>query len=604
MTKQRIARQQMDTQQLESISKFLKQVGRESLFEYLDISEDVTDEEAKEAIKSRRSWAQGQQANPKYRNEAIWFIKNATTLRKVLLESRSAYLEHLHSAQHQEHLGALRLFIMGAMADGVLSARAEASIRARGRRQGLPDQLVIQTIEQQLKEQHATRQGVAAEVATDPTMPSNTPDHYSVLGVAPAASMAELEAAYRSRYRQAGRLDSSERARLVYAELDAAWNVLRDPIRRATYDKLSSRRPATSEPAPAATSLNLDRSLTDDSLSSEVPRLPDGLKQRIIQPVHAPRLEVDGPETMQLSVGRAPSVIKLMVRNLGSGRMSGRIHADRPWVVPSPSRLDPLLKEQGVELTILPDQMPRRRGKCRVTIHTRTAGNRSVMLEVQRAWRLSSLLSVAGALLAVLVVGAATVLYTPAPPRTGRLIIGVDPPAGEIYINDTLVSTQGALDSEAGFPIDVPFTLRVQTDGFSSWSQEVLVPAGETVVLKPVLQLEDPMDFVPDADWEEGGIDSEALQAEIREHTSAFNRCFSHHLSADPGFTAIIDVKGYVNQLGKISRLEFQDRNFTSDAVDHCLTRQFRALSLPLLNPRYDYGTFEHIFHYTVPPKP
>ena len=43
------------------------------------------------------------------------------------------------------------------------------------------------------------------------------------------------------------------------------------------------------------------------------------------------------------------------------------------------------------------------------------------------------------------------------------------------------------------------------------------------------------------------------------------------------------------------------ERNFDAPEIDHCLRRQFRGLSLPLLNPRFDYATFKHTFQYTVP---
>lgn len=67
--------------------------------------------------------------------------------------------------------------------------------------------------------------------------------HYEVLGVAPTASAEEIRAAYRSAARavhpDAGGSPAAMR------RLNAAWHVLRDPGRRALYDRaLAGDRPA------------------------------------------------------------------------------------------------------------------------------------------------------------------------------------------------------------------------------------------------------------------------------------------------------------------------------------------------------------------------
>jgi DnaJ domain len=68
-------------------------------------------------------------------------------------------------------------------------------------------------------------------------------DHYRVLGVAPRAGHEEIKRAYTERALQVhpDRLvgaspDEIERAHFKMGELNAAWEVLRDPERRAQYD--------------------------------------------------------------------------------------------------------------------------------------------------------------------------------------------------------------------------------------------------------------------------------------------------------------------------------------------------------------------------------
>ena len=628
----------MDPQQLETLNTFLSQVARDNLFQYLGLRLEATDDEARAAIKKRRSWAQGQQSNPKYRSEAIWVIKNISLIKQILLEERTTYVQQLRLEKHRSALRTLSVYILGAMAGGVLSNLAEKAIRERGVKLGLPETLINQQIERLLKDQNAHREGEGEgtpgdesgiedspvdlfDPETDPEEPIKPPpepvanldrfvDHYAVLGVEPEASTEQIEGAYRNRYRQAGRLDSPSRARMLYTELDAAWHHLRDPLRRTKYDRLRRHVKQGGDfksPPPDTDFGDPYTSEAEDFITSEAPRLPDGLAQRTYQPGsgqgRVPKLEIDGPEELRLSVGRSPKKITLTVRNTGNGSMSGRIHADRPWVSSSPARLAPLLKEQVIELTIDPGEMSRQRGQCRVTVSTRTGGNRSVMLQVQRSGRILPYI-IGG----VTLVGAAVAIvpFIGDAPSTnlsgqGRLIVKIDPPVGEVYINDALINTQGALDTEAGFPLDTPFTVKIQADGFKEWFKTTTVASGKTVLLDAELELTDPMNFAPKNEWEEGGLNTGALQGEINEHSASFEHCFAGSNLGAPGYTAILDVQGYINQLGAVARVDFLDRNFDAPELDHCLRRQFRGLSLPLLNPRFDYATFTHTFHYTVP---
>ncbi|MEW1910025.1 J domain-containing protein [Kitasatospora sp. NPDC085895] len=76
------------------------------------------------------------------------------------------------------------------------------------------------------------------------------PDHYAVLGVDPSASARQITAAYRALVRvlhpdgRPAQPPSAERL----GEVFAAYEVLRDPDRRAAYDARLHRRP-TAEPS-------------------------------------------------------------------------------------------------------------------------------------------------------------------------------------------------------------------------------------------------------------------------------------------------------------------------------------------------------------------
>ena len=72
--------------------------------------------------------------------------------------------------------------------------------------------------------------------------------HYEVLGIPVRATAEEVRAAYR-RAARASHPDAGGDGRTM-SELNAAWHVLRDPGRRAAYDRLLARRPASGAASP------------------------------------------------------------------------------------------------------------------------------------------------------------------------------------------------------------------------------------------------------------------------------------------------------------------------------------------------------------------
>jgi hypothetical protein len=71
---------------------------------------------------------------------------------------------------------------------------------------------------------------------------SHDRSHYDVLGVSFGASIEEVRAAYRRAARDHHPDAGGDPARMT--DLNAAWHVLGDPVRRAAYDRELARRPA------------------------------------------------------------------------------------------------------------------------------------------------------------------------------------------------------------------------------------------------------------------------------------------------------------------------------------------------------------------------
>jgi hypothetical protein len=537
----------IDLKKLSAVEAFLQQRGATDLYAYLKLTDDADLAEVEAALKKRRRWAQGQQSNPKYRSEAVWLIKNLSTLHHVLLEQGADYRSHLDSARSAEALATLEPFILGALADGVLTAKAEAVLLARGMEMGLSEPAMLRRVEVLMCEHGAQR---------------------SAVGLASAQTLA---------------ISPEDRERLRAGE-------------------------SLSEPPKPPRPLARLRPLEEDPNTSEAPPPPVGL--RSLQPgqpagilSHSPQLAVEAPAEQLVVVGSKPVSVQITVRNVGMGRMSGKVHADRPWLKISPSKLDPKANQQVITLTIEPGEMTRRRGQTRVTVSTRSAGNQSLLLQVQRRRSLLPLAAVGGVIIGVLLFIASQLFSAGTDPADSgsRRLGGGPPPTGDIYIDEELMSTEGVLDIRAGFPTDEPFLLQVMADGFARWTERVTVTGGEMKVLKPELILVDPMVYTPASEAVQGELDEQEVSSAIQSHKTQFDRCFVTHVQANPGQVVILEVRGVVDQMGKVSRLDFQERSYESTTLDACLRRQFRALDLPLLNSRYDYAVFEYIFHYTVP---
>ena len=170
---------------LANIDRFVLSVGAVSLFDYFEVSPETAEDQRDQILAARRRWAQGQQANPKYRQEALWIIKNWELCRSAILvgDGRNRYMAHLRAGEAQQHLTALGHFIEGAIDHGELGLSGVQKVLEHGARLGLEVSAIQQQIDQTLLEQGALRREShdAAFV-----------DHYEVLGIHATASVNKI----------------------------------------------------------------------------------------------------------------------------------------------------------------------------------------------------------------------------------------------------------------------------------------------------------------------------------------------------------------------------------------------------------------------------
>jgi hypothetical protein len=128
----------MDPKELKEIDRFLTLTGAVDLFAYMGLPPTADADLADLAIQDRREWAQTQQANPKYRTEALWVIRNAAVVRRALVQEVAAYRAHTSQRSLEPRLRQLEDFIQGVLSGGGLSPKATDAIRKKGQALGVP----------------------------------------------------------------------------------------------------------------------------------------------------------------------------------------------------------------------------------------------------------------------------------------------------------------------------------------------------------------------------------------------------------------------------------------------------------------------------------
>lgn len=550
----------MDLRTFERLHRELERFDSPTLFAYLEIAPTASIRETEAGIEARRSWAQGQQSNPKYRAEAIWFIQNCGRIREFLLQNRADYLRFIDSQVRRGGLDQLEMFIKGALIHGELSPLAEIAITRQAERIGIPADIAEGCLDRILGEEGLERAGAL-------------PDHYSALGIHPLLPHDQLEAYYKRRRKWVNNISERARFRRLSTALEAAWWVLGDAERRRLYDYQYTR--IFPEPPPLSELATITPEHTEEA-TAEPEATAEVRPERL-----APKLLVEAPDVIRPRPARKPISVSIVVRNTGRGEMAGSVRVDQPWASASPTDLDPRQPEQTVTVTIDPMAMPEDRGEVRVTIATRRCGNRTVVIESRRKVYVKQLLT-AGALLTVAALIGFPLLAGLQRLSTStqtHLVVRADPPTGDVSIDGHPLGIGGVIDVHESFPVNEPFTVRIEANGFESWEEEVTVLEGELLILTPRLKLAEEMTFRPVASDSRSDLSPAEVTAAVEPMRRGIDAC----ISSETG------LRGYVSPLGVLIGLEVTSGDA---AARDCLTRQLRAVVFPR-NTTTSYSAFE-----------
>jgi hypothetical protein len=268
----------MDARDLQQIDAFLADLGQASLLEYYGITPDSSAEDVKARIKSKRAWAQAQQANPKFRFQALWLIKNNSLVQRVLLQEMKQYVEAVSARERDRKLQMLDLFVQGSLVSGRLSSESEAAIRRQAAEMGLSEAETSRYLDEKIGQDDQSSLFEEPEDAPS-TAQDDFIDYYQLLQISPQATAEEVEEAYRERYRWARTLKDLQRANDIYRQLEQAWRVLSDMTRRRDYDDQRRKRervssaPSGAPEVPAALRASALEDKERESLSKPEPSL-------------------------------------------------------------------------------------------------------------------------------------------------------------------------------------------------------------------------------------------------------------------------------------------------------------------------------------------
>ncbi len=546
----------MTPEELARISTFLEITGVPSLFHYLQLEEeDVPLAEAQRRVNERRSWAQAQQANPKYRTEALWILRNGGLFQRSLVDEAAEYRK--------------------------LQADASAQV---------------------------------------PTLHGQERfhNHYAVLGIGPSASTIELEAAHRARYRWARGLRDQDKAEAHYKEIAAAWHVLNDPARRASYDVLYREEVGmgaeweedTGVERRALALLGPPEEETPPPVHVELPSpFPPKAEMKRLQR-RAPgepkrRMEVVGKWPRRVWARRSKFSINVRLNLGGTAPLWVTVSTNQDWLQARTKRI--LLEEEGCRLSFELDSLAlsERRTSARIVLEAGNGERDTLVLEVRRGG--VSPRRIATALL-VLVAALGAGLFSGWVP--GELLFGtrshgdvagaavapgltlqVDPAPDALLLDGEPIDPETRSIASSELPQARAFTVEARKEGFETAKEMISLRRGSSRHLVLALPLSDPMDFAPgrrDRALPDSGQVARAAAVAIDGAKPALRGC----LSPVEINLSNLSIQLFLHPDGHIQGVKQLGEPADELPALLCLRRTLRALATPEFQA--DYAVIEY----------
>lgn len=541
----------MDARELEEIDRFLRDVGKPDLYAYYELGPLSGPSDVDAALRKRRAWAQGQQANPKHRTEALFLIKQNGLLRRALLDEAAAYRQHTRRDEPPFAIPDADVYALPDTTDP--TEEVPLPTRSRPPEPLGPDPDAWQSIDRTVVADPSVSQALSRlRAGEDPSLPY-VPEPTDVSGVRPGvlvdrSARARPEPLRPEPVRPEPR--SAEPGRAPRTPPDVADGRVRRP-------EPSRRRDGPADPGSLAR-----------SLPPAAPLSP------------TPRLVVQSQTRVSLEVSDRPVHYRFVIRNSGSGRMPGQVTADRPWIrVPIPY-LEADAPEHTREILVDPKDIPTQTAQGTVTIQTEHGEKHSFAVMVVKR-KTSWWLPVAAGVAVVGALGGALWWNTHASHAAqATLDVTVDPPATGVFLGGREIGSGAAL--RVSLPAEQKVHLLVRSAGYAPYDEDLLGKPGE--VLRRDIKLH-PEQYAawtpPDGPATQLGPEAEAV---VNAQLTTLAACYPDgHEPAIVQFTYTV----YVGPDGQVRDLSLQNANYTTPPAATCVREVFNAMRFPPFSGAY-----------------
>jgi hypothetical protein len=594
----------MDARHLESAAEFCSIVGAPHLLAYLGIDASCDPEEAASKLRERRKFMQGMQANPKYKQEAAYLIRNMHALSEVLREP-AAYAAHVARMEEAAQLPVLEITIRGMLKGGSLTDEQEDYLRRNAEQMGISAGAFAETL---------TR--IAAEVGAPlrvpptpgprlqslPPVPSTPPSSRPPI-VRPATSPQRPPPPPVSRPSSPRTPTSAPAEPHRQRSLSPAEPVKSTVQPFEVLHPTSERGNLTGPPArhrdvgptdavmgaPTAPPVRMRHAEPLPGRSSETDPF---VRARNRQIRNRTRVEVVGDTVRRVPLKNKKVATRFTVQVTGGG--GARVSTDQPWLLAEPQRVEPGVSEAVIEVRIDPQGFVGTRATGVVAVQTQDGDRANVAFEVERVSSLSPFM-VAGAIGLVAIVAVAALGSSLLPvwnqSRSASLTIDIDPTAEEVRIDGVLVGSGPHVRIEN--PQTGIVVLSVTQSRFRPYETQFEVPPGRDSNIKIALDLATKLDFVPAPTMARASLDTAVVRRVMQHSTKEFDGCI--RLGIPFGQTANGSLKIHIGKDGVPIGLE-ADASANGPAVRKCLERQVALLEFPALTDgdyatvRYDYN--------------
>lgn len=562
----------MNSRNLELAATFCDLVGRPNLLDYLGLPADSAPDVAQKKLRARRKYMQGMQSNPKYKAEAIFLIKNFSSLSEVL-EQPVPYLADARRRSESQHLPVLEMTIKGALTGGTLNHDQEDYLRRNATELGVSEATFEVLLDRLARDAGVPRANAGLRVSEGEL---KNLDLYDVIGAPRHASHDELFRRYTEHRTSIQQLPSAEQRESERTRLEKAWKVLGDDVARQKYDLSWTRT------GPPAVRRSFESPPSAGSAANTLPTLPP----RTASSMPPARIVLLTDADLVVQLGDSPISVGIEVRNAGEQPLQGTVSADVPWIRIVEPTLASNKRQQSIRTEVLPELATASSQQGTIQIRLDNGEVTDIRLRAERRRSLPLVPFVAGAVLAAVALIAAG-LWFMAGPTDHRLTI--EPFATEVLVDGMVIGKGHTLLVSA--PNERTATLSVRHPNFKPWVKDIsLSPGGSTRV---ALELSAPMDFRPDKNDKRGKLDSTDANAAMSGLTPQLDACLKAGLI--PGRTLQGTLRIHVGANGIANGMEIEGDGSTSPAIVKCLRDQAAGLVFPPLGSgdfatvRYDY---------------